>query len=30
MPQAALDTAGADYCLPLEQIAPLLNRLCLT
>ena len=29
MPQAALDLAGADYCLPLEQIAPLLNRLCL-
>ena len=30
MPQAALETAGADYCLPLEQIALLLNRLCLT
>ncbi|MGH8157715.1 MAG: chemotaxis protein CheB [Rhodanobacter sp.] len=30
MPQAALDIAGADYCLPLEQVAPLLNRLCLT
>ena len=30
MPQAALDIAGADYCLPLEQIASLLNRLCLT
>jgi two-component system chemotaxis response regulator CheB len=30
MPQAALDTSGADYCLPLEQIAPLLNHLCLT
>lgn len=30
MPQAALDLAGADFCLPLEQIAPLLNRLCLT
>lgn len=29
MPRAALDTAGADYCVPLEQIAPLLNRLCL-
>lgn len=29
MPQAALDTAGADYCLPLSAIAPLLNRLCL-
>lgn len=30
MPQAALDIAGADHCLPLEQIAPLLNRLCLS
>lgn len=29
MPQAALDTAGADYCMPLSDIAPLLNRLCL-
>ncbi|GGA25195.1 chemotaxis protein CheB [Dyella nitratireducens] len=29
MPQAALDTAGADYCLPLTEIAPLLNQLCL-
>lgn len=29
MPQAALDTAGADYCLPLSDIAQLLNRLCL-
>jgi two-component system chemotaxis response regulator CheB len=29
MPQAALDLGGADHCLPLEQIAPLLNRLCL-
>ncbi|GLQ88125.1 chemotaxis protein CheB [Dyella flagellata] len=29
MPQAALDMAGADYCLPLPDIAPLLNRLCL-
>jgi two-component system chemotaxis response regulator CheB len=29
MPQAALDLAGADYCLPLSDIAPLLNRLCL-
>lgn len=29
MPQAALDIAGADHCLPLAQIAPLLNRLCL-
>jgi two-component system chemotaxis response regulator CheB len=30
MPQAALDIAGADHCLPLHQIAPLLNRLCLS
>ncbi|NYE30888.1 two-component system chemotaxis response regulator CheB [Rhodanobacter sp. K2T2] len=29
MPRAALEQAGADYCLPLEEIAPLLNRLCL-
>ncbi len=29
MPSAALETAGADYCVPLEQIASLLNRLCL-
>ncbi|WP_333681989.1 chemotaxis protein CheB [Dyella sp.] len=29
MPQAALDAAGADYCLPLSDIAPLLNQLCL-
>lgn len=28
MPQAALGTAGADYCVPLDAIAPLLNRLC--
>jgi len=28
MPQAALDLAGADHCLPLRGIAPLLNRLC--
>lgn len=28
MPQAALDIAGADYCLPLDAIALLLNRLC--
>lgn len=27
MPQAALDRAGADHCLPLAQIAPLLNQL---
>ncbi|MET0330405.1 MAG: chemotaxis protein CheB [Dyella sp.] len=30
MPQAALDKAGADYCVPLDAIAPLLNRLCLS
>jgi two-component system chemotaxis response regulator CheB len=29
MPQAALDTAGADYCESLSNIAPLLNRICL-
>ena len=29
MPQAALEVAGADYCVPLPDIAPLLNRLCL-
>ncbi|MDE2156216.1 MAG: chemotaxis protein CheB [Xanthomonadaceae bacterium] len=29
MPQAALDRAGADYCVPLDDIPPLLNRLCL-
>ncbi|GLQ92601.1 chemotaxis protein CheB [Dyella acidisoli] len=29
MPQAALEVAGADYCVPLSDIAPLLNRLCL-
>lgn len=29
MPRAALALAGADYCVPLEQIALLLNRLCL-
>lgn len=27
MPQAALAQAGADYCLPLARIAPLLNQL---
>lgn len=30
MPQAALDIAGADHCVPLVAIAPLLNRLCLS
>jgi two-component system, chemotaxis family, protein-glutamate methylesterase/glutaminase len=29
MPQAALDIAGADHCVALPEIAPLLNRLCL-
>lgn len=29
MPAAALELAGADHCLPLAGIAPLLNRLCL-
>ncbi|WP_114240497.1 chemotaxis protein CheB [Dyella sp. C9] len=29
MPQAALELAGADHCLPLAAIGPLLNRLCL-
>lgn len=29
MPAAALERAGADFCLPLADIAPLLNRLCL-
>lgn len=27
MPSAALEIAGADHCLPLDAIAPLLNRL---
>jgi two-component system chemotaxis response regulator CheB len=27
MPQAALAQAGADHCLPLARIAPLLNQL---
>jgi len=29
MPRAALELAGADYCLPLERIAATLNQLCL-
>ena len=29
MPEAALELTGADYCLPLAAIPPLLNRLCL-
>ena len=29
MPAAALELAGADHCVPLAAIAPLLNRLCL-
>lgn len=28
MPQAALDLAGADHCVPLQAIGPLLNHLC--
>ena len=28
MPQAALDLAGADHCVSLDAIAPLLNQLC--
>lgn len=28
MPQATIDHAGADYCVPLDAIAPLLNQLC--
>ena len=27
MPQSALDTAGADYCVPLSELAPLLVKL---
>jgi two-component system chemotaxis response regulator CheB len=30
MPQAAIDHAGADHCVPLDAIALLLNRLCLS
>ncbi|MEP7185497.1 MAG: chemotaxis protein CheB [Rhodanobacter sp.] len=30
MPQAALDLAGADHCVSLDAIAPLLNQLCST
>lgn len=30
MPQAALDLAGADHCVPLARVAPLLNHLCLS
>ncbi|RDS83454.1 chemotaxis protein CheB [Dyella psychrodurans] len=29
MPRAALEIAGTDYCVALNDIAPLLNRLCL-
>lgn len=29
MPRAALEVAGADHCVELNDIAPLLNRLCL-
>ncbi len=28
MPAAALAQAGADYCIPLNEIGPLINRLC--
>lgn len=28
MPAAALALAGADYCIPLNEIGPLINRLC--
>lgn len=28
MPRAALETSGADYCLRLDEIAEMLNRLC--
>lgn len=28
MPQAALDLAGADHCVSLDAIAPLINQLC--
>jgi two-component system, chemotaxis family, protein-glutamate methylesterase/glutaminase len=28
MPAAALAIAGSDYCVPLDEIAPLLNQLC--
>lgn len=30
MPQAALDIAGADYCVPLADIASLIDHLCTT
>ena len=30
MPQTALELAGADYCLPLAQIALQINRICLS
>jgi two-component system chemotaxis response regulator CheB len=30
MPRAALEIAGADACVPLADIAPLLNRLCMS
>lgn len=29
MPRAAIETAGTDHCVPLHEIAPLLNRLCM-
>jgi two-component system chemotaxis response regulator CheB len=30
MPRAALELAGADHCVALEGMAPLINRLCMT
>jgi two-component system chemotaxis response regulator CheB len=30
MPRAALELAGADHCLALDEMAPLINRLCMT
>lgn len=30
MPLAALELAGADHCLALDEMAPLINRLCMT
>jgi len=30
MPRAALEIAGADHCVALAQMAPLINRLCMT
>ncbi|HUH54406.1 MAG TPA: chemotaxis protein CheB [Rhodanobacter sp.] len=30
MPRAALELAGADHCVTLDEMAPLINRLCMT